>query len=125
MKGLTLDAGALIGFEKVDRRVVTMLQLALDEEAKITVPAGVLGQVWRGGPRQIRLARFLTLEHLDVEPLDARRARASGKLCGESKTRDVIDASVVVGAKIRGDAILTSDVDDLRRLDAEIELVAV
>jgi hypothetical protein len=125
MNGLTLDAGALIALEKGDRRVVTTLADALGKDVPVTVPAGALAQVWRGGGRQARLARVLAGEGIEIEPLDERGARHAGRLCGLTGTHDVVDASVVVGAKMRGDAILTSDVDDLRRLDSEIELIAV
>lgn len=125
MSGFTLDAGALIAIDKGDRRVVASVSDALAKEMQITIPAGALAQVWRGGGRQARLARVLAGEGIDIEPLDERLARAAGRLCALTGTRDVVDASIVVGAKDRGDVILTSDVDDLRRLDAEIELVAV
>jgi hypothetical protein len=125
MTGLTLDAGALIAFEKGDRHVRAAIRDALAEGRAMTIPAAVLAQVWRDGARQAVLSRLLTIDGIRVEPLDERLARAAGRLCGVTRTRDVIDASVVVGAKIRGDAVLTSDVDDLRRLDDDVELVAV
>ena len=45
--GLTLDAGALIAFERNDRRVVALLARALHHQLALVVPAGVIGQVWR------------------------------------------------------------------------------
>jgi len=125
MPGLTLDAGALIAFERNDRRVVALLSRALAHELPLVVPAGVVGQVWRDGRRQARLARLLAADEVEVEMLDDRRVRAAGQLCGVKRTADVIDASVVVGARERGDRVVTSDPDDLRRLDARIELIVV
>lgn len=125
MTGLTLDAGALIAVERNDRRVVTALRLAVDAGLRITVSAGVVGQVWRDGARQVRLARLLGAHAVTVETLDDSRARAAGQLCGIARTTDVIDAAVVLGARARGDRIFTSDPDDLRRLDPEVELVQV
>lgn len=125
MNGLTLDAGALIAFEKGDRSLRAALREALAEGRALTIPAGALAQVWRDGARQSHLSRLLKIEGVNIEPLDERLARSAGRLCGLTRTRDVIDATVVVGAKIRGDAIVTSDVDDLRRLDHDVELVAV
>jgi hypothetical protein len=125
MSGLTFDAGALIAFEKGDRRVRATVRDAVADGRKITVPAGVLGQVWRDGARQVLLVRLLASDGIEIEPLDDWLARSAGQLCGLTRTRDVIDASVVVGAKIRGDVILTSDVEELRRLDANVELIAV
>lgn len=125
MSGVTLDAGALIAFEKNDRRVVAALRVAIDAEIRLTVPAGVVGQVWRDGTRQARLARLLGAPSVTVEPLDDARARAAGQLCGVTRTSDVTDAAVVLGAVARGDRIFTSDVGDLRRLDPDVVLERV
>lgn len=125
MSGLTLDAGALIAVEKGNRRVSVTVQEALAAQSPITIPAGALAQVWRGGARQARLATLLAMEGIEIEALDEQVARNAGRLCGLTGTRDVVDASVVVGAKKRGDVILTSDFDELRRLDPEVELIAV
>jgi hypothetical protein len=123
--GLTLDAGALIAFERNDRRVVAMLTRALERRLGMAVPAGALGQVWRDGRRQVRLARLLASRPVEIVPLDDARARAAGQLCGVTKTSDVIDASVVLCARARRHAILTSDPRDLQRLDSTLHLVAV
>lgn len=125
MSGVTLDAGALIAFEKNDRRVVAALRVAVDAEIRLTVPAGVVGQVWRDGTRQARLARLLGAPSVTVEVLDDSRARAAGQLCGVTRTNDVTDAAVVLGAVARGDRIFTSDVGDLRRLDPDVVLERV
>jgi hypothetical protein len=57
--GLTLDAGALIAFDRNDRRVVALLVEATAEGLGFAIPAGVVGQVWRDGRKQGRLARLL------------------------------------------------------------------
>jgi hypothetical protein len=125
VSGLTLDAGALIAFERNDRRAVAILARAIEKRLPLTVPAGVVGQVWRDGRRQVRLVRLLGSRAVDVEPLDDARARAAGQLCGVTRTRDVIDASVVVCARARDQGVLTSDVDELSRLDPSLRLVRV
>lgn len=125
MAGLTLDAGALIAFERNDRRVVALLARALHHEWELVVPAGVVGQVWRDGRRQARLARLLSTDEVEIEVLDDRRAREAGQLCGVRGTADVIDASVVLGARARGHRIVTSDPDDLQRLDPRVDLIVV
>lgn len=124
-KGFTLDAGPLIAVDRDDRFVTTMLRRALEREVEIVVPSGVVGQVWRDGRRQARLARFLASRGVAIEPLDDARARAAGQLCGATGTADVIDASVVLCARTRKHAIITGDPDDLRRLDPRIELVPI
>jgi hypothetical protein len=125
MSGVVFDAGALIAFEKADRKVVAIVARALERRADVIVPAGVVGQVWRDGRRQVRLVRLLASEIVTVEALDDTRARAAGQLCAVTRTTDVIDASVVLCARAHRTSIVTSDPGDLRRLDANVGLVLV
>ena len=122
MSGLTLDAGALIAFERANRQVVSTILVAVSKGTTIAIPAGVLAQAWRNGARQARLAQLLGWKPVEIEVLDEGRARHAGQLCGRSGTKDVIDASVVLCAKRRGHTIMTSDPGDLRRLDPNIKL---
>jgi hypothetical protein len=121
--GLTLDAGALIAFERNDRRVVALIARSLEHGHGLAVPAGVVGQVWRDGRRQARLARLFGADEVEIETLDDLRARTAGQLCGARGTSDVVDATVVLCARARGHRIVTSDPDDLRRLDSAIPLI--
>jgi hypothetical protein len=125
MTGLTLDAGALIAFEKNDRRVVTLIARAVEREALILIPSGVVGQVWRDGSRQARLVRLLASDAVSVEVLDDMRARQAGQLCGVSGTTDIVNASVVLCARAHGHCVATSDGGELRRLDPGISIFAV
>jgi hypothetical protein len=125
MAGLTLDTGALIAFERNDRRVVALISRSLTHGYSLAVPAGVVGQVWRDGRRQARLARLLGAAEVDVEPLTDQRARDAGQLCGVRQVTDVIDASVVLCARARGHRVATSDPEDMRRLDPTLPLIRV
>jgi len=125
MAGFTLDAGFLVALERNDRHASLILKVARANGLALTIPAGVVGQVWRDGGRQARLARLLGAEDVEVDDLDELRARQAGQLCGQRGTADVIDASVVLCARERGQQILTSDVEDLRRLDPAAVLVRV
>jgi hypothetical protein len=125
VSGFVFDAGALIAFERSDRGVVILAKRLLALGAKLVIPAGVVGQVWRDGARQERLARLLGSPITVVEPLDDLRARAAGQLCGLTGTRDVIDAAVVLSARMHDFPVATSDPQDLRRLDARVRLVVV
>jgi len=125
MSGLTLDSGALIAFERNDRRVVAIIERAFKLGIRLAVPAGVVGETWRAGRRQARLARLLGSDVIEIEVLDDRRARAAGQLCGVTHTDDVIDASVVLCARSRGHGVLTSDMGDLRRLDSTLRYVPI
>ena len=125
MTTVILDTGALIGFERNDRRVVAIIARALEHHDSLIVPSGVVAQAWRDGSRQARLARLLGSHLCQVLVLDDRQARAAGQLCGLADTTDVIAASVAVAARDLGARVLTSDPDDLRRLDRRLELIAI
>jgi hypothetical protein len=120
--GLTLDAGALIAIERGDRRMIALIQTMGAKGGCFRIPAGVVGQVWRNPERQVLLARFLRLRNVSVRHLDDQLARACGVLCAAARTRDVIDASVVITAREHRDAIVTSDPDDIRRLDRTVSI---
>jgi hypothetical protein len=125
VKGFTLDAGALIAWERRDRTLQLLLDRAAETRLAISIPAGALAQVWRDGRKQARLARLLATEELEVVDLDELRAREAGALCGARNTSDVIDASVVLCARARDHQIITSNAGDLRVLDPDIELIEV
>jgi hypothetical protein len=125
VNGLTLDSGALIAFERNHRPTVAIISRALKFGQRLAIPAGVVGQVWRDGRRQVRLVRLLASNLIEIEALDDSIARAAGQLCGTTSTYDVIDASVVLCARKRGHSVLTSDEEDLRRLDRNLRYVAV
>lgn len=123
-RALVLDAGALIAFERNDRKVRTLIELAITHKAPLHVPGAVIAQVWRDGQRQARLARLLGSGLVRVQPLDLEEAQACGALCGKAGTSDVVDASVVLLARRHGASVVTSDAGDLARIDASLSLVA-
>ncbi|MHB1583826.1 MAG: PIN domain-containing protein [Acidimicrobiales bacterium] len=106
---LVLDAGALVALARADRGTAAVIEVARREHRAVIVPAGVVGQAWRGGGRQVRLARLLNARDVLVEPLTDAAARAVGVLCGAAGTTDVIDASVVLTARRHGATVLSSD----------------
>lgn len=125
MKGLTLDAGALIALDKNDRRVIALLARAAELSATVTVPATALAQAIRRPSRQARLARFIRQTTTDLRPLDGPDATAVGMLLARANTSDIVDAHVVVCARRSDQPIVTSDPKDLRRLDPDSELVVL
>lgn len=114
MAGLTLDTGALVGFERSDRRTLTHLKHAQVLGFELTVPTPVIAEAWRGGRRSARIASLL--DACVIEPLFADVARLAGEAIASVKTATVVDAVVMASAAIRGDRVLTSDFDDLDRL---------
>jgi predicted nucleic acid-binding protein len=125
MPGITLDTGALIAIERGSPYIQALLSEAAAADAELAVPAGVIAQAWRGSSRQARLARFLAIDAVSVVALDEPEARAAGVLCGDVGTADVVDASVVICARAREHAVITTDPDDLGLLDPALRLIAL
>jgi predicted nucleic acid-binding protein len=125
IRGLTLDAGALIAYERGDERVRALLAIAVDDALAVDVPAGALAQVWRGGPRQARLARLLAGHEVQVPALDEQAARAVGVLCGQSGHHDIVDVHVALHAMETGHHVVTSDPDDIRAVNPSLPIIVV
>jgi hypothetical protein len=58
-----------------------------------------------------------------VVPLDRVDATSVGRLLAAGRTSDIVDAHVVICGRRSGQRVVTSDPDDLRRLDPEIQLL--
>jgi predicted nucleic acid-binding protein len=112
--GLTLDAGALIAYERGEERVREILAVAYARGLVPTIPAVALAEVWRGDAKDARVARLI--KACSIELLDERSARAAGRLRRVTPGAGTIDACIAVGVSQRGDVVATSDPDDLRRL---------
>jgi len=111
---LVLDTGALIAFDRGDREVAALVEAARRRRDRVATSSGCVAQAWRGGgSRRALLARLL--RGVTEIGLDDRMSRVTGDLCGSSKTADVVDAHVALLVRDR-DVVLTSDVEDLRRL---------
>jgi len=124
-RGVTLDAGALIALDRDDRRVVALLARAQETSARVTIPASALAQAVRNPARQARLARLVRQPTTDVVVLDRVDATGVGRLLAASGTADVVDGHVVLCARRTGQAVATSDPDDLHHLDPSLTLVQV
>ena len=121
--GATFDAGGLIGLDRNDRRGIVLVARAAETGARITVPATALAQAIRRPERQLRLARLIRQPTTDVVALDRVDATSVGRLLAASGTSDVVDAHVVICARRSRQNIVTSDPDDLTRLDPAAQLI--
>ena len=121
-RAIVLDAGALIAFEKADVRMRALLREALQRNATLLIPAGVVAQVFRDRARQVSLGTLLASSITEVPVLDRVLAEAVGTLCGRTRSSDVVDASVVLVARKARAAVVSSDPDDLHRLDPWLEV---
>lgn len=125
MSGITFDAGGLIALDRSERRVLALLARAAERGLRVTVPASALAQAMRSPARQARLARLIRQPSTDLALLDGPDATRTGLLLAATRTTDIVDAHVVVCARRAGQVVVTSDPDDLRRLDRELPLVIV
>jgi hypothetical protein len=101
VSGITFDAGGLIALDRNDRRVLTLVARATERGTRITIPA------------------------TDFIPLDGPNATAVGLLLARTGTADIVDVHVVICAQRAGQAVVTSDADDLRVIAPELQLVVV
>jgi hypothetical protein len=120
-----LDAGALIAHERRDPRVTALMEVAAKHRIEMILPSAVLAQVWRNGARQALLSRMLRNPGLVEAPLRHADAKQIGELLRDSGTSDVVDANVAVLAGRLGVPVITSDPDDISRLNAAIELIHI
>jgi predicted nucleic acid-binding protein len=107
------------------REISVLLARAAERKARITIPATALAQAIRDPTRQSRLARLVRQPTTDVVALDRVDATSVGRLLAASRTSDITDAHVVICAARAGQAVITSDPDDLRALDPAPALVTL
>jgi hypothetical protein len=111
--GMTLDTGALIALERKGKAMRRRMTLAFMQRLPVTVPAAVLAEWWRDGPRQRTI-----LSGFIVEPTTERIAKIAGTACRTCPDATAVDAIVMASAAMRGDVVFTSDMEDLQGLQA-------
>lgn len=121
MTGLTFDTGALIALERRRPRMQAILAYATLSSQRITVPAPVVGEWWRGHSP----LRDLLLAGVDVEPLTESLAKAAGEALAVVRRATLVDAIVMASAASRGDVVYTSDIGDLTALATHFRSVRV
>ena len=120
MTGATLDTGALIALESGSRRMAVMVEEAIANHVELAIPAGVVAQAWRGGGRQVRMARLLRASVTSIVPLDRGLALRIGARCATAGVADVVDVSVALCARDRGHPVITSDASAIRMIDPSL-----
>jgi len=119
--GITFDTGALIALERRGQRARKILERAAEEKIRITVPAAVITEWWRG--RSDTRERILAA--VRIEPLSEDLAKVAGEALAAVKGATPIDAIVMASAAQRGDLVYTTDVSDLAKLAAYFRAVRV
>jgi hypothetical protein len=121
MSGLTFDTGALISLERRRQRMAQVYRFAVEHGRRVTVPAAVVAEWWRGRTD----ARETILRGVHVELLDTSLASLAGDALAAVDGATAIDAIVMASAARRGDPVYTSDVEDLSRLQTFFPSVRV
>jgi len=124
--GLTLDTGALLALDRPGKAVVMQARLAetLRRGGTVCIPVGAIAQAWRSS-RQVRLGRLLKSLDIDIAIMTPNVARSVGLLCARTDHSDVIDVHVALCASQRRHAVVTSDPDDLSRIDPGLPVIRV
>ena len=123
MSGVVLDAGAFIALERGNGTMVELTRRFVSARTPLVTSAGVVAQVWRGGPRQVGVAYLL--HRVTVVDLTGRVAKLLGRMLGAAGAADPVDAHVVFLARERGWPVLTSDPRDLRVLDPKLPIETI
>jgi predicted nucleic acid-binding protein len=119
--GITFDTGALIALERRGQRARKVLERATEQKVRITVPAPVVTEWWRGRSD----IRERILAGVRVEPLSQSLAKVAGEALAAVRGATPIDAIVMASAAQRGDVVYTADVADLERLAGFFRAVRV
>ncbi len=119
--GITLDTGALIALERRRPRMRGIVERAVAMDQRLTVPADVVGEWWRGRAD----LRDAILASVDVEPLTEGLAKRAGEALASVRGATLVDAIVMASAASRGDVVYTSDTEDLERLRRHFPAVRV
>jgi predicted nucleic acid-binding protein len=108
-RGVTFDTGMLIALERRKAGALALLRACRLSRARITIPAAVVAEWWRGShPGMLEIGM--------LEALSPQLAMRAGDLLARDGTSNAVDAIVIASAAQRGDIVVTSDPDDLRAL---------
>jgi predicted nucleic acid-binding protein len=99
----------LVALERRKADALALLRACRLSRAKITIPANVVAEWWRGEHRAI-------LECGTIDPVSAQLAERAGELLAKTGGSNTIDATVVASAATRGDLVVTGNPHDLREL---------
>jgi hypothetical protein len=113
MRSVVYDTGVLIAADRSQRRVWAEHRVRLEAGLVPLVPAPVIAQASRSS-KQAQLRRLL--RGCEVVAFDEAAAHAAGVLLGKTRTRDVVDASVVELSIRKQADVVSDDAADIRRL---------
>jgi predicted nucleic acid-binding protein len=117
-RGITFDTGMLIALERRKASALALFRACRLSRARITIPAAVVTEWWRGSHGAL-------LESGTLEPLSIDLARQAGLLLAKTRKANAVDAIVIASAARRGDLVATSDPSDLVELARHVERVKI
>jgi predicted nucleic acid-binding protein len=115
---VTFDTGMLIALERRKAGALALLRACRLSRARITIPAPVVAEWWRGDHGGL-------LEVGTLEPLYPELARQAGLLLARTGGSNAVDATVIASAAQRKDLVVTSDLGVLRELARWVDGVDV
>jgi predicted nucleic acid-binding protein len=122
-RGVTFDTGMLIALERRKTGALALLRACRLSRARITIPAAVIAEWWRGSHRSL-------LDIAELETITPLLALRAGELLAQTRRSNAVDAIVIASAAQRGDLVVTGDLEDLRELakiagtEVDVESVA-
>ncbi len=119
--GVVLDSGAFIALEKGNPMMAHLVERFNREATPLVTSAGVVAEIWRGG-QGAQISIVFLLRRTRVFDLTHAVARVLGLMLGTARTRDPIDAHVVLLARERGWSVLSSDAAELRAIDPTLHV---
>jgi hypothetical protein len=119
--GVVLDSGAFIALEKGDPVMTHLVERFNREATPLVTSAGVVAEIWHSG-QATQIPIVFLLRRTLVLDLTHAIARVLGRMLGAARTRDPIDAHVVLLARERGWPVLSSDAADLRAIDPTLHV---
>lgn len=116
---MIFDAGVFIALENPSQRrtVLALVQRMQAVGITPTTNEAALAQAWRDPSRQVPLG--MLVKATAVYPFGD--PRAIGRRCALTETNDVVDASLAVLADQLELSILTTDPDDMARLNVAFQ----
>ncbi len=110
--GLTFDTGMLIALERRRQRAWHVYRTAIAHKVRVTVPAVVVAEWWRGRSD----AREHVRSALAIELLSESISQLAGEALARLPKAMTVDAIVMASAALRGDVVYTSDFEDMLKL---------
>ncbi|MCG5214479.1 hypothetical protein [Streptosporangium sp. KLBMP 9127] len=129
---IILDSGALIQLERGHAGMISVMKLVQTGKARAVIPRTVLAEIWRGGPRQARLATLLKLAKtprrglISIDELTDERAQQIGRLISVCGHDDIVDVNVALCARISADdtvdaVVITADRDHILKVEPRLK----